>query len=609
MDKTKILERIGTEYTLSKDTFQQWREKKLDQFSVIFDAQKPEDKVSTNLFASLHKTFIALSYADELTVKYQALGMEDEEVAENFEILAKADFARMWLDKINYLKQSDRATYNLSIRLLEWGKEENRPVCQILDPMSWYADPNPTWFSGNDYRWHWFETVISKEALEDMWYDTEWLWGASEEKERIESRRKETMLQSEQDDDTENKMIWLYNHFFIENGIWYKVMCDSSRSKVLDLVEYGEKCPIILNFYDLKRWSATWGASILDMTEDKERASNKLFNLMYIKSLREWLWGDFIYDADVIKDTTKLANPSTKRRYIRATNLNNKRLSDAMMELPQSQIKQDVSMMKDTLKRESQTSVGIDSFVQWVRSDQSITATESQTIQQNANLNLALNNKVDAMWEKDFWSYIFTLYQEHFDASKKVIARLNVGFGSKAVTLEKKDFGSANNLDVIIVNKSDKQAQNEKEKLNIPYYQWEAQNPEYPKVIRNFFKRKIAKLSGMTPDEIKFAYYDYLEEKAKMDLILLNENEDIAWIDANEDQTTYLMIYKRWVETKALAKWRAKRQKLLEQQMQKKAQGESWLPAESNKMLDNQMMANSMSQQRQQSLWNNSELW
>lgn len=608
MNNQKILERVKWEYTLSKQTFQDWRQKKTEQFSVIFDAQKPEDKISTNLFASLHKTFIALSYADELTVKYQALWMEDEEIAENFEILAKANFAWMHLDKINYLKQSDRATYNVAVRLLEWNKEENRPECFIQDPMSWYADPNPVWFSGNDYRWHGFETTISKEELENMWIDTSKLSTTTDDKNSIENERKSAMNQNNQEDDTENKQFVIYNHFFKENGKWYKAVCNSDATEVLEFKEYGKKCPIILNFYELKRGSATWGASILDMVEDKERASNKLTNLMYLKAQREWLWGDFLYDADVIKDTSKLGTPSVKRRYIKATNINNgKRLSDAMMELPQSQIKQDVQFMKDTLKRESQTSVGIDSFIQWVRSDQSITATESQTIQQNANLNLALNNKVDAMWEKDFWSYIFTLYQENFDASREVIARLNIGFATKAVTLKKEDFWTNNELDVVIINKSDKQAQIEKEKLNIPYYQWEAQNQENPQIVRNFFRRKIGKLSWMTPDEIKFAYFDFVEEKAKQEVTLLNENEEIEDFNPQEDQMTYLMVYKRAKDTKALRKAISKRTQILEYQRSKNVAN----PQEMDKMLQNQMVANSMSQQREQAnLQNNSSnIW
>lgn len=592
----KILTRIQSERALSQATFQNWRQKKREQFKVMFEADKDQDKVTTNLFASLHKTFIALSYEDELTVKYQPIWMEDEEVADNMEIIAKNAFNQMWLDKINWQKQSDRAIYNVSIRLLEWDEDDNKPETYILDPMSWYADPSPMWPCSDDYRWHWFDTVASIDELKEMWYDTDWLIKMSEEQKNTEIYRKEALWQDEQSDDTENKIVWLANHYFKDGDIWYKAVCNSDCSKLLELKEYGEECPIVLNFYELARWSATGGASLLDRMEDKQRMDNKLVNLMLIKAIREWLWGDFVYDWDVIRDASKLGNPTTKRRYIKAGNLTNgKRLQDAIMELPQSQIKQDVEMMRQTLRREWQTSVWIDQVIQWVRWDKSITASESQTIQQNANLNLALNNKIDAIWEKDFWRKLYKMYQKNFDANKKLIARLSVGFGSRTITIDKKDFMSSNELDVIVVNKSDKVAQMEKEKLSIPYYQQEANNPELSKIVRLFFKRKIARLSGMQPDEIQFAYFDPTEEKAKEEVILLNYDKDIKITDPSEDQMTYLMIYKRAIDTPAKERAIIKRSQILKEQLKK----QTWQPQGMDKMLNNQMMSNSLSQQRQ----------
>lgn len=592
----KILTRIQSERALSQATFQNWRQKKREQFKVMFEADKDQDKVSTNLFASLHKTFIALSYEDELTVKYQPIWMEDEEIADNMEIIAKNAFNKMWLDKINWQKQSDRAIYNVSIRLLEWDEDKNEPETYILDPMSWYADPSPMWPCSDDYRWHWFDTVASIDELKEMWYNTDWLLKISEEQKNTEIYRKQALWQDEQSDDTENKLVWLANHYFKDGEIWYKAVCNSDCSKLLELKEYGEECPIVLNFYELARWSATGWASLLDRMEDKQRMDNKLVNLMLIKAIREWLWGDFVYDGDVIRDASKLWTPTTKRRYIKAGNLTNgKRLQDAIMELPQSQIKQDVEMMRQTLRREWQTSVWIDQVIQWVRWDKSITASESQTIQQNANLNLALNNKIDAIWEKDFWRKLYKMYQKNFDANKKLIARLSVGFGSRTITIDKKDFMSSNELDVIVINKSDKVAQMEKEKLSIPYYQQEANNPELSKIVRLFFKRKIARLSGMQPDEIQFAYFDPVEEKAKEEVILLNYDKDIKIIDPTEDQMTYLMIYKRAIDTPAKERAVIKRSQILKEQLKK----QTWQPQGMDKMLNNQMMSNSLSQQRQ----------
>jgi len=602
MDKT--LQRIETEYLSSKQTFQNWREKKQEQFKVLFEWDKTDDKVNINLFASQHKALIALSYADELVVKFDPIWLEDEDMADNREIVAKTDFNLMRLDRSNYQKQSDRITYNVAIRLLEWDKENDRPYHTILDPLSWYADPNPTWFSWNDYRWHWFETEATLEELKSYWYDTEWLdfWESTDTFE-IDRMRKQYLNQEKQKDNTKNKKVVIYNHFYKDNWVRTKVVCDSWFSKIFEETvcsmkdwEKENKCPVILNFYNPKRWSAVWWESVLDLLEDKQRAESKIFNLQLKKAVREALWWDFLYDPDIIKNAQQLTSKKEWRRYIKAQAWN-RWLGNAMMEIPSQRLSVDVENMRSILRREAYNATNVDQIIQWVRWDQSITARESQTIQANANLNLALNNKVDSWWEKDFWEYCFYLYDIHLKESSKKLARLTVWFWSKTVTLSKSDFIWNNDLDIRIINRSDKQAEMEKEKLSIPYYQQEANNPENHEIIRLFFRRKIARLSWMTPDEVKMITYNYVEEKAKEQVAMLSRNIDVKDIDPSEDQMTYLLIYKRAIDTDAKRKAVEKRESILEEQLKNKA---TWWWWWMDKMLNNQMMANSMSKQREQ---------
>lgn len=599
---SKILQRVESEYKLSKNTFETWREKKADQFKIMFDATKTGSKVNINLFAAQHSALIALSYADELTVKYEHNWIEDEEVAENKEIIAKNDFYAMWMDKTNYQKQSDRITYNVAIRLLEWDEKKNMPHHTILDPMTWYADPNPTWFSGNDYRWHWFETETTVEELEALWYDTSRIdLDEPEDTHNTDSKRKEYLWQEKQKEDTPNKKVYIYTHFTNINWIWTKVVCDSWFTTVFENEpcdyepwEKENKCPVILNFFKPVRWSAIGWECPLDMLEAPQRASTKLFNLQLAKATREALGWDFIYDPDIIKNAAQLESRKEGRRYIKAQ-AGNRWLGNAMMELPSSRLTVDVENMRASLLREWQAQTWVDSVIQWTRSDQNITARESQTIQSNANLNLALNNRVDMWGEKDFWEYVDRLYKIHFDEAKKKIAKLSVWFGSKIIQLDKKDFTSTSEIDIRIVNKSDKLAQMEKEKLSIPYYQQEANNPNNAKIIQLFFRRKIARLSWMSPDEVKMITYDYVEEKAKEQVALLNRGKEIKDIDPAEDQMTYLIIYKRAIDSEAKDKAIEIRQRLLEEQLKKKI---TWQWEWMDKMLNNQMMANSMSEQR-----------
>jgi len=245
-------------------------------------------------------------------------------------------------------------------------------------------------------------------------------------------------------------MVYLYTHYTNIDDVWTKIICVSEfttlfESEECDIIpwEKENECPVILNFFKPQKWSATGWESVLDMLESDQRATTKLFNLQLAKATREALWGDYIYDPDIIKNASQLESRKEWRRYIKAQAWN-RGLDNAMMELPSSRLTVDVENMRAWLSREASNKTGVDSVIQGTRSDQNITARESQTIQSNANLNLALNNRVDAWGEKDFWNYVNRLYKVHFDESKKKIARLSVWFGTKVIQLDKKDFTTTN---------------------------------------------------------------------------------------------------------------------------------------------------------------------
>jgi hypothetical protein len=97
----------------------------------------------------------------------------------------------------------------------------------------------------------------------------------------------------------------------------------------------------------------------------------------------------------------------------------------------------------------------------------------------------------------------------------------------------------------------------------------------------------------------------YEEEQAKSDLVLLNQNEDIWYIDPTEDQKTYLIIYKNWLPTKAMNVAKAERERIYKEQLKMKRklmQQQGWEQQWNIWWALNQSLSNSLSQQRE---WTN----
>jgi len=628
LSKEDILAQVKQEKKLSSAYFESKREQFRERIKLINWQAKGKDKVNINIASAQINTLIALSYQDELTVKFSWRSFEDYETADNLENMASFDVDEMDMDWKNYQTQFDRCFYGLSIRIFDdFDTRRKVPMYSVADPLSWYSDPNPAWYTAQDFRYHGFETETTMNDLKNTnsglvlksagYFNLDELEASiSWEREKNLQFRNEASKLDFQKDNTVNRKVTLYNHYTIINNEKYYIVCDSDCKEILKLIKLEavteeEKkdnslipFPIVINYFRPRR-DDPFGDSVMDYVEDKQRASSKLFNLQLIKATKEALGWDFVYDVNKIKNRSDLQKPSVKTRYIWINLKQWDNLSNVLSEVPREQLTQDVQMMRDSISREVQTSTWVDNIIQWVRWDKSITARESQTIQQNANLNLALNNKVNSWWEKAFWKLWYRGYKEYFKWSAEKIVRLSNGFGSNVMTFKRVDFITTNDIDVDIINKSDEVARLEQEKLNIPNYQILLQDPELEQINKVFIKRHILRISWTAPVMIKQMIPDTFEEvEAKEQVAILNYNIDIENIDVMTNQATYLAIYKRWLPTDAMKKATAIRENIYKEQLKQKAQGgimwqqpmEQW-PQNVQWAINNQM-ANAQSQQR-----------
>ena len=631
LNKDDILRQISWEKQLSSSYFESKREQFRERIKLINWQAKWKDKVNINIASSQINTLIALSYQDELTVKFQGRSFEDYEVADNLENLARFDTDEMNMDWKNYQKEFDRLFYWYSIRTFDdYDVRRNVPMYTVQDPLTWYADPTPTWYTAQDFRFHWFETEITMQELKNEssalvnsggFYNLDDLQSTiSTEREKNLQYRNEADKLDFQKDTTANAQITLYNHYTVIEWEKYFVVCDSDCKNILkfiklEAVTVEEKAdpslipfPIVINYYRPSRDNPC-GYSVMDYVEDKQRASSKLFNLQLIKATKEALWGDFVYDVNKIKNRADLQKPSITSRYIWINLKSWENIGNVVQEVAREKLTQDVEMMRNSINREVQNSTWIDWIIQWVRWDRSITARESQTIQQNANLNLALNNKVNSWGEKAFWKLWYRCYKEYFSSSAEKVVRLSNWFGSNVMNFKKVDFITTNDIDIDIINKSDEDAKTAEEKLNIPNYQILLQDPTIEKINKVFINRHILRISGTPANLIKQMIPEtYEEQDAKEQVWVLNHNIEIKDIDVQTDQATYLAIYKRWLPTDAMKKITAKREAIYKEQLKQKTragQQADWMPMQQGGWgwwigwALNNSMANSQSAQRE----------
>lgn len=274
-----ILDQVKRERRLSHDTFETKREDIRRRIKLINWQDKPQTKVNINTASSQINTYIALSYVDELNVAFWPRNSVDEEVAENLTVLADFDREEMGLDVMNYQKQFDKWFYWLSLRVFDdFNKIKKVPVVSIQDPLSWYADPYPTWFSAQDFRWHWFEyeaTMDELKATQGL-FNLDNLW--EEESNNFNLNETEYKLAArlnKQTDNTPNKIFNIYYHYTKLDRRRYLAITDSDVWTLIGFIQFQpvlaeEKkdptlipCPIVINYFRPKRGNPM-GDSIMD---------------------------------------------------------------------------------------------------------------------------------------------------------------------------------------------------------------------------------------------------------------------------------------------------------------------------------------------------------
>lgn len=250
----------------------------------------------------------------------------------------------------------------------------------------------------------------------------------------------------------------------------------------------------------------------------------------------------------------------------------------------------------------------------WIQSPWSMTATEAQQIQQNANLLLSYTKQIDLWSEKDFWRKWFKMYKKYFKG-KKILRILNA-LGTNTIILDKGNLNTKEDPDIVIKARSDVTKQNEEARWLLtwilPFIQQTA-GQVLPFAFTQML-RDMVRYIGMSDDKSKLYVPETPEEiEAKQQLELLNKNQSLdqgQFDDTSKDWDTYLAIYRQAIDTNAkreaiqlaLNAKIAKNKQMAEQQqqMQQQAWQQWWQPWQSGMMnaASNQLVNQAMTKEK-----------
>lgn len=538
------------------------REKIRDRLVKYVDQDKEEDKIWINTIYSVMQLGLAIKYSDETSVIVMPRKFWDEEYADNLTDLAKFDFDEMDLKRQNYQRDWDAQFTGVWIKRNKWRDDIRKvKVSEVADPLTWIPDPYGNYL--NPFRYHYFEVEMLKSTMTEKYGFKEEEVGelTSQKIQELQSnasaRDNATWLNSPLQDDNTDFYISVYDWYTYEDGKLYVVTVDEKKSTVLrkvlvdpvmkDEIETGSvdiKTQVNLTYFSPNR--DAFGVALLDLIEDKQVANSILANLRLIDAKFSTFGQMNLVNTDMVKNTADLTRPTLNTKWI-GVNAWGGNLSNAVYPVPRQSMMQDSYNVSSELTRQIQLDTWISENSLWVPSSKSMTLWESQQIQANANIRLALWISISNWGEEDFWKFMWLRgYYEFMEESETKFIRIANGFDSVAIEFRKDDFIGKESPDIKIESKKVVDQKRESLKIDfltmLPYF---IQNPETPSIIKKQAMRYAMRLQNIPREQIKLLTYDKTEAPAKHKLVLINMWDPRgAIIDSmDEDHQTYMVIF------------------------------------------------------------------
>ncbi len=601
----KVIDIVKREYSSSIDATRAKREIFKKNMKLYLNTENRETKILSKYIRSTVQQLRAMHYIDEINVEFSGRQIGDETYAYNLNKLAKFDYEEMKLKEKRLRVHEDKFIYWVAIEAFVWWDNRRQcPVSITVDPMCWVPDLN----HDQNYwpRFHWFEMMSSKYSLtEKEWYSSH---KVADYLNRLEwdliawARNNEWDIR-----DIQMRFIWdcnvsIYHHYTI---IWwekYHITTSWDQNVIFRCIKLKasnkteEDNPMLIEFpVATRNWISLrydpFGVNIFDILADKQMGMQLFDNLARIQAEHEVFGHKFLVDEDAVQDISMLIQDTVWPSYVPAKFEQNKQ---PIIEVPRWQIASDAWNVRNSIQENAYNDIGMDARTLWVSTWGSLTATENQRVQANANLRIMVWLKEDLIGEEKFRKIWYSYYKLYFKSKWKKIFQLTNALWSDNFEISKSDFMTDNDIDVKIKLKSEIEADKQKKLTSFMAMYWTyIQDPNLWQTSKLYIQRYMLELQWFSKDQIKIIYpYTPEEEQARLDVELLNRNEEVWKIqDINEDHWAYLMIYDQAIDTEAKQKAiKARMKAYVLSGQSSKVQPQMWWQWDMQNMMVNQMM-------------------
>lgn len=553
----KIIRQVNDEYDASERFNETKRNVNLTRLKLYNNQRRAAANVGDPLMFTVFNTVHAELYVDRLIANWEGRGGEgDEDIEENLNALAKFDYDVMGKNEIDYFWNWDAEFFGRGLlMMMEFNREKGimAPQPELLDPMTFVRDPRASSVNGlgpsmkGAMRFGGWESGATFYELKDTpgYFNLEHLRKDKDlnslideaRQARDEAQGRDRFYPDEEGlGKYDNYEFQLLNWFTTIKGERYLVTLGNRRSTIIRLfkLKYGRLWPVIDR--SLFPMSNDWdGVSIPDITEDKQRARAKLLNLGVKSAVIDAL-PQYMYDKSRIKNKNELNWKSNK--FIGVDG----RVDNAIAPVQKSVVHQYVDGIMDMLDQSVQRAMAAPQIQQGVPEDEKRTLGELRLVSANVDTRRNMSAKVYGWSDARFWRQWYRMYKLYYkDEIDEKVLRIQGPLAPIWRTLTRDNIIADVDPDVKVESSVISEAKRIREMQMFDQLASLAlQNPD---TNARFMFKKLAKLRGMTKEEIDMLFPPTVdEEQAKRENELLNQGE-LPEIDPRDDHQTHIEVH------------------------------------------------------------------
>ena len=561
----KIINQIDTEYDLCFSFNEAKRTINLLRLKLYNNQRRDSKAVGDPLLFTVFNTIHAALYDDRLNALWEGRsGQGDEDVEDNLNATSKFDYDVMGKNKLDYFWNWDAEFFGRGLVLMmEFDRSAGKmcPIPELIDASTFIRDPRATSVNGDmkgkgAMRFGGWEVGASYYELKGMpaYFNLNSLKKDKSLKSTLDESRSarrqaqglEDFYQKEESlGKFDNYEFRLLNWFTTIKGKKYLVTLGNNRQTIIRLLaldKYNGIWPMLdRTIYPMANdWD---GVSIPDLVEDKQRARAVLINLG-LMSAKSDVIPSYLFDASRIKNKNDLNFKVNKFIPVQG------RVDNAIAPVQKSTAHQYVNLIMEILDTAAQRATATPEIQQGIQPSKERTLGELELVTAKVDTRYSMSAKVFGWSEADFWRLWYMLYKKHFknEIDEKIV-RIRGAMAPIYRPLKRENLIATVDPDVKIESRIISEAKRlQKQRAFAPFAALVLQDPDNN---RRYVQKHMARLIGMTKEEITLTFPPTVDElQAEDENVLLNENK-LPEIKVTDDHKTHLEIHAKADQNKA----------------------------------------------------------